>query len=193
MAYKVRFIHGLVARGFLESVIIVGDLNMLYNLKKLVTLFAILLLLFSTTSFSFAKSPKDYYLTPQKTLPGSIFYNLKRAKEKTLMFFSLTQESKFIYGQVLVANRLSELVSLVEQKSINHIPNASQRFAYQAGILSETHFKLKTKKKEQIIAQFGNHKITLSELRDEFPANSAYWLLIQQDIDTLNILSSDLK
>ncbi|MBL7036443.1 hypothetical protein ISR94_01155 [Candidatus Microgenomates bacterium] len=162
-------------------------------LNKKISVFVLLFVfLVSFSSNAYAKSPKEYHLIPQKTLPGSTSYNLKRVKEKVLMALSLTSKSKFEYGQILVAKRMSELVSIVENKNINQIPNSSQRFAYQAGLLAEAHEKLKDKRMDQVVTQFTNHKKTLSDLRDNYPSNSAHWLYMQQDIDTLDILIDKL-
>ncbi len=140
-----------------------------------------------------AKAPEEYNLIGQKTLPNTPSYSFKRIKEKALMKTKISSESKFEYAKILLDKRLSELVSLVDIKEPSLITGSSQRFSYQAGILADLNSKLKDSKKDEIKAIFDNDKKILSELRDNYPANSAYWLLIQQNIDTLNILLDKMK
>lgn len=156
-------------------------------------LFLSFIILIFTTTQIFAKAPEEYNLTGQKTLPSSPSYSFKRIKEKGLMAVKISPKSKYSYSIILIEKRLSELVSLVDVKDPNLIPGASQRFSYQAGILADMNSKLKESKKEDIEIKFENYKKILAELRDNYPANSAHWLLIQQNIDTLNILFDKIK
>ena len=143
--------------------------------------------------FSIASSPESFDLTTQITLPGDSKYPAKRLKEKVTEFFKFAHKSKSAYREVLLEKRLSELVSLVENKNINDIANSTQRFAYQAGKLAEGSYNDSPERKNEIISLFEKYKPILDEMRDNFPANSPFWLLSQQDIDTLNILSGRLK
>ena len=158
---------------------------------RLLTVLSLLTLFLSIIPVVFAQSPESFGLTPQKTLPGSSGYVFKRLKEKITEFFKFSKQAKFYYRLQLTEKRLSELASLVEAKSINEIANSSQRFAYQAGILAENAFN--EENKTIVISNFEKYKPVLEKLRDNFPANSPFWLLTQQDIDTLNILSSKIK
>jgi len=162
-------------------------------MKKVFCLSLIFLLILLSNTQVLAKSPEEYNLTGQKTLPTNPSYSFKRVKEKALMLIKLTTRSKYKYSKLLLEKRLSELVSLVDSKDPSLITGASQRFSYQAGILSDLNNKLKTTDKENVKNIFENYKVVLSELRDNYPANSAYWLLIQQNIDTLNILFDKMK
>lgn len=162
-------------------------------MKILKHLFLGLTILFYSTNHIQAKAPEEYNLIGQKTLPSSPSYSFKRIKEKGLMIIKVTSKSKYKYSQLLLEKRLSELVSLVDIKDPNLIPGASQRFSYQAGILADLNSKLKKSNKEDIKNMFERYKKVLSELRDNYPANSAHWLLIQQNVDTLNILFDKMK
>lgn len=162
-------------------------------MKLLNILFLSISILFYSASYIQAKAPEDYNLIGQKTLPSSPSYSFKRIKEKGLMAVKISTNSKYKYSLVLLEKRLSELVSLVDVKDPNLIPGASQRFSYQSGILADLNSKLKESNKEDIKNRFESYKKVLSELRDNYPANSAHWLLIQQNIDTLNILFDKMK
>lgn len=160
---------------------------------KLFAVSVFLMFSFFLPNISLAKSPESFGLTFQETRPGNSKYQIKRLKEKTNEFFKLSRKSKSAYRQILLEKRLSELVSLIENKNTNEIANSTQRFAYQAGKLAEGSYKDKSDRKKEIIDVFEKYKPILNEMRDNFPANSPFWLLSQQDIDTLNILSDKLK
>ncbi|MCX6706121.1 MAG: hypothetical protein NTV24_03410 [Candidatus Woesebacteria bacterium] len=162
---------------------------MLNKFKLIVFLLTVsFLLAFPLTSI--AQSPEASGLTIQNTLPGNAKYPFKRLKEKIIYLLSFSQKAKFSYGKLLLEKRLSELASLVDSKNPAEITVAGQRFAYQAGILAENSVK---GQKTVIDPIFSQYKTILGKLRDRFPANSAYWLSLQQDIDTLNILGAKLK
>ena len=163
-----------------------------YNLKPFIVVL-ILVVFFLLPNISLAKSPESYGFTSQKTLPGDSKYRLKRLKERTIEFFKISSKSKSAYREVLLERRLSELVSLVENKNANEIANSTQRFAYQAGKLAEGSYEDKSDRKKEIIVVFEKYKPVLGEMRDNFHSNSPFWLLSQQDIDTLDILSDRLK
>lgn len=168
--------------------------NKFNNFLKIFFALAATLLLINSESINvLAKTPELYNLIPQKTMPGTAAYKLKRAKEKVFLLVALSQKSKFSYRQVLLGKRLSEIISLVDKNDALNVTNASQRFAYEAGMLAETASKNKERYGQTTLLLFEKYKPILEELRDNFPANSAHWLLIQQDIDTLNILSDKLK
>jgi len=132
-------------------------------------------------------------LTTQKTLPTTSGYVLKRFKEKLKEKLLISSKSKFSYRKLLLEKRLSEFVSLVNNKDEGQYINASQRFSYQAGILAQSKYKGSVQEKEEIIAIFNKYVPMLEKIRDVFSANSAYWLGTQQNIDTLRILSSKLN
>lgn len=157
------------------------------------TIVSIISFLFIFQNLSLAQSPESFNLPVQLTLPGNPTYQFKRLKEKVNIIFKFSKQSKFSYRQELLEKRLSELVSLVEAKNANEIANSSQRFAYQAGVLAENSYKANKEERELIISLFEKYKPILEKMRDNFPANSPFWLLAQQDIDTLNILSGRLK
>ena len=153
----------------------------------------ILTLFLSIPAIILAQPPESFNLPSQNTLPGSSGYPFKRLKEKITEFFKFSSTSKFSYRQSLLEKRVSELVSLVENKNQQEIANASQRLAYEAGILAESTYNGSRSDKDLLIGLFEKYKPILSKMRDNFPANSPFWLLSQQDIDTLNILSAKLK
>ena len=160
--------------------------------KILVILFFVLTILF-TPFMAAAKGPESFNLTPQKTLPGSTFYPLKRVKEKIKMAITFSSKERVRYGIILLEKRLSELASLVDRKDATYLESSAQRFAAQAGVLANYASGSGKEMKELTLPYFEGYKPILEQLRDNYPANHAYWLSIQQDIDSLDILSDQLK
>lgn len=160
---------------------------------KLLAVFTILTTFLSVPATVSAQSPESFGLPVQKTLPGSSLYALKRLEEKIVEFFKFSSDAKFSYRQMLLEKRVSEFVSLVESKNQLETANASQRIAYEAGILAESSYNANRSNKDLLIGLFTKYKPILEKMRDNFPANSPFWLLSQQDIDTFNILSAKLK
>lgn len=128
-----------------------------------------------------AKGPQDYNIKTEKVVPGDFTYPFKRLSEKFIFFTKLNSNSKLEYSKLLTQRRFSELISVVDKKNLDLIGTTSQRFSYQAGITAEL---------TNEIQDFQSEIPVLEELRDNFPANSSYWLYLQQNIDTLKILSS---
>ncbi len=160
---------------------------------RLWAVFSAFALLLSIVPTVFAESPESFGLTPQKTLPGNTSYAFKRAKEKFTEFFKFSKDSKYQYRKELLEKRISEYVDLVVNKEQSQISGSSQRVAFQAGILAESSLKESKERKSEIVGLFEKYKSILGKMRDNFPANTPFWLLSQQDIDTMNILIEKLK
>ena len=107
--------------------------------------------------------------------------------------FKFSKNSKYQFQKGLLERRVSEYVSLVEKNEQSQISDASQRLAFEAGILAESSVEESKEKKTEIISLFEKYKPILGKMRDNFPANTPFWLLYQQDIDTMNILTEKLK
>jgi len=163
------------------------------NIGKFLVVILFVLGFILTPNVIRAESPESLGLTPQKTLPGSALYPIKRLKEKFTELTSFSSEAKIKYGIILLEKRLSELASLVERKDPIYLESSSQRLSAQAGNLADYASTLDTERKELVLSYFKAYTPPLNKLRDNYPANYAYWLSIQQNIDTLNILSEKLK
>ena len=53
--------------------------------------------------------------------------------------------------------------------------------------------KKKIDEKKKLIKIFEKYSKLLANLRDKYPANSSFWMLVQHDINSLSILSERLK
>lgn len=127
--------------------------------------------------------------------PDSFYYPVKRIWEKFHLFILfVVPQSKINYERTLFDERLSELNYVAENRLLSKVESSSKRLAFQAGTFTSLLIKQnKAQDKNDLIRKFGEDMKLLARLRDLFPSNSSYWLFIQQDIDTFNILSSRLK
>lgn len=124
--------------------------------------------------------------------PGSFYYPLKRLWEKGREKLLFNAKSRVSFHQSQLRTRLGELNYVVENKLLSELQTSSQRFAYEAGILKEELVK-GNQDKEKVIKEFEQMQRFLDKLRDNYPANTSFWMLIQHDINTLSILSDQLK
>lgn len=133
-------------------------------------------------------------LPDTKINPGSFYYPVKRLWEKGQEKLQFGRQAKInLYGSLL-KTRLAELNYVVEKKLLSQVQGSSERFAYYAGILTEEIVKQnKDADKKNLIKEFENFSPFLESLRDKYEANSSFWMLVQHDINTLRILSDQLK
>lgn len=164
---------------------------MIKSIHKKVLVF---LCLFAFTLSSPIYGDGELNLPNTKVNPGSFYYPLKRVWEKgwEKLQFGKTQKIDFYKSQL--KTRLAELNYVVEKKLLSEVQSSSERFAYTAGILTEELIKQnKAADKENLIKEFEKFSPFLDSLRDKYEANSSFWMLVQHDINTLRILSEQLK
>lgn len=158
---------------------------------KRILFFLSLMFLIATSQFAYAS---DELSLPKSAInPGSFFYPAKRFSENMMMKFNFSSDSKLNFYKKLILTRLSELSYVAENRKLGQVEKSSQRFAYQAGILTDHIVSEKLDKEDAILKSFEQYKKVLAKLRDIYPANTSYWMLLQQDIDTLNINADKLK
>jgi len=125
--------------------------------------------------------------------PGSFYYPFKRLAEKAGERLNFSEEQKISYYSSLLKKRLSELDFVTSNKVLSQIQGSSERFSFQAGVLTEIVEKKKIDEKKKLIKIFEKYSKLLANLRDKYPANSSFWMLVQHDINSLSILSERLK
>lgn len=152
------------------------------------------LMIFSlvSTGLIYAQESEQLELPKITVNPGSFYYPFKRLIEKGKERVTFSQKGKISLYKSLLKIRLSELNSVVSANFLSEIQGSSERFAYYAGILTEELIR-ENSSKEQTIREFGQFSKFLEKLRDKYPANSSFWMLIQHDINTLSILLEQLK
>lgn len=164
------------------------------NSKIAIIIFSLTLLFFEPTWLVYAEGTEQLELPKITISPGSLYYSFKRLLEKGYQRIIFSKESKISFLISLLKTRLSELNLVVNKKDLSEVQGSSERFAYQAGILTEELLKQNNfNDKGKVIKEFENYSRFLSTLRDKYQANSSFWMLIQHDINTLSILSDRLK
>ena len=164
-----------------------GTIN---QMKKIL----ILLFLLTFVQTSYAVEFEKLNLPKQAINPGDFYYSPIRLWEKIIEKFQFSKEAKFKYAISQVDKRMSELGFAVKNKRLDEIQRPSQRLAYQVGTLTEFLVKQADKEmKEQLKAKINSFSPALAELRDNFPANSSYWMLVQHDINALKEYADKLS
>lgn len=131
-------------------------------------------------------------LPDTKINPGSFYYPFKRILEKGWEKLQFSKQAKINFYESLLKTKLAELNYVVEKKLLSQVQGSSERFAYYAGILTGELVK-ENEDKEKMVKEFEQYGKFLEKLRDKYEANSSYWMLIQHDINSLKILSDQLK
>ena len=133
-------------------------------------------------------------LPKQSLNPGDFYYPVVRLWEKIAENFNFGTEAKFKYSNSLIDKRMSELGYVVKNKRLDEVQRSSQRLAYQVGTLTDFLIKQGNKQtKDQLKIKINTFFPALSELRDNFPANSSFWMLVQHDINSLKEYREKLK
>ncbi|HEX6977533.1 MAG TPA: DUF5667 domain-containing protein [Patescibacteria group bacterium] len=163
-------------------------------IKRLITSFFILFLLI--VLFNQTILAEDTFSLPnQSANPGSFVYKFKRGWEKLEEKFQFSNDSKISFYDKLTLKRLSELKYVSDHDLLSEFQTSSERFSYQAGVLSEYLNGISASKenKEKVIEEFSKYSDILASIRDKHSFRSSYWLYIQQNMDSLKELSLKLK
>lgn len=155
--------------------------------KGVSSLLLVVLIIFISSTKVSAAEPNLPHVT---IAPDNyIFYSLTRLTEKALIFTKITKDSKVDFLKELFLKRLAELKYVVDNKLLGEIQQSSQRLSYQVGILSDYIKANRDLSKQKIDAEnlLNSYQGLLVSLRDKYPANSSYWMLIQHDINSINI------
>lgn len=130
------------------------------------------------------KSPSD---------PGSISFLIGRIYEKVSEKILFLDDSKINFSKKILNKRFSELVYLAEKKDTEQIQKASERFAYQAGKLTDLVKDKPTAEKEKVVSLFSTYKNDLDKIKHNYEQDSGYWILMLHDINTLSFLTARLE
>ena len=167
-------------------------------MKKFITLitntFIFLIFFVVTIQTSYATELEKLNLPTQSINPGDFYFPAIRLWEKIVEKFQFNNDAKFKYSSSLIDKRISELGFIVKNQRLDEVQRSSQRLAYQVGILTD--FLIKQRNKEmmnQLKIKINTFFPALSELRDNFPANSSFWMLVQHDINSLKEYSQKLS
>lgn len=160
------------------------------------SIFKVFLALFLTLSFFVSEGfAKDKFLIStetQKIYSDNPFYPLKRLWEKIAPKILFFEDAKINYQKGLLNKRFAELKYSVENNLLDEIQRTSERFSYQAGVYNEKVKSQNDKNRRKVIEEFKKYASDVVILRDRVPEGS-FTRLIQYDIDSLNILSDQLR
>jgi len=118
---------------------------------------------------------------------------MDRVFEKINLFLHFSPASKAEYWQKLVDVRLTNLKSIVEQNNLDLIEETSSRYSTYVGRYSDYIINNQIRSQKEIaIGMFNKHLETLPSLQAKYKYDSAWWLLIQHDINTLNIFKEKI-
>lgn len=155
-------------------------------------IFSIFLILLVSQPLITVAAQESRLIKNEAINPGSFYYAFKRLWEKGTERLQFSRQSKITFYQSQLKTRLAELNYVVERKLLSEVQTSSERFAYYAGILTGELVK-ENKDKEKMVKEFEQFSKFLEKLRDKYPANTSFWMLVQHDINTLNLLSDTLK
>lgn len=131
-------------------------------------------------------------ITPDKYL----LYSFKRLMEKGIVFTKFSKDAKANYYTDLMTKRIAELKYVVENELGSEVERSTQRLSYQIGTLSDyiTSNKQELDKKRQPLKELLiKYKELLANLRDHYPANSSFWMLVQHNINSIDLNLEKLK
>lgn len=119
---------------------------------------------------------------------------LDRFSERVHGWFKFSGEDKANYQLGLIEKRLAELQYVIDDGQGDLIEEVSSRYATYVGRFSDDLIPKKlSAENAKYLVMFESHLKILPELRDHFPSNSGWWLLLQHDINTVQIFSDKIK
>lgn len=160
-------------------------------MPQLLTAFLAFLILLSS-SFSVALASEQTLMTInelnaigfvkyESLNPNSLAYPLKSIEERIKLSLMFNEYAQSRYSISLVNTRFRELVYIINFKKTGFLNEAVGRFNTQVGKIKLNSNLINSNYKNK----YHKDMLILEVLRDKYPANSAYWLNIQQTIDTL--------
>ena len=119
-------------------------------------------------------------------------FSFKRIGEKAkgIWIALFNQNNAGPYAAELVTKRAEELSYIVNKEdSEAYLETTVSRYITYVGLLGG-HLERKTVEKQTVINTLSSLPALLSEYRDYFPSQTAQWLMLQQTVDTTNVLLS---
>lgn len=118
----------------------------------------------------------------------------EKIQERISLFFHFTPSSKMDSYESLADKRLSELAYAVTSNDNLVEPTASRYATYISGAAEYAVGKGVSKdRKDKFVTHLDGHKKVISELQKKYKHDSGWWLAIQHDLNTIDIVGSKLK
>ena len=154
-------------------------------------LFFILIL----TNFSFEVLAKETLLNNkeleqigfvgyEKVNPNQLTFPFKQITEEFISYLKTNEHDKQEYQYDLLDNRFRELVYIINFQKTSFLPEVVARYNEQVGVIKSSYISDEKDTKDNLKKYFE----ILGFLRDRYPANSTYWMNIQQAVDTTESL-----
>ncbi len=163
------------------------------KIKKIVAIFFVFFLIFFQGQIlAFDLNLPSISVGPDKY----VLFSAKRLFEKAIIFTKFSKKTKADFYKDLTLTRMAELKYVVEHKLIGEVEKSTQRLSFQVGILSDYTKENKIELANKIPAiqeLLSSYKTPLETLRDKYPANSSYWMLVQHSINSINLNLDKLK
>ncbi|OGE72387.1 hypothetical protein A3H40_04045 [Candidatus Daviesbacteria bacterium RIFCSPLOWO2_02_FULL_38_15] len=157
-------------------------------MKYAVKVILLVIIFVFVSNLSLVYGQQDINLPSVSIQPSMTYYPVKRLFEKFMEKLQFTNETKEKYYEDLVQTRLAELKYVVDKDYLDQVEKSTQRVSYQVGVLTDYVVSKKLNDKKQSIADlYKKDKIILEKLRDKYPANSGFWMLIQHIINSIDI------
>lgn len=119
---------------------------------------------------------------------------LDRFSERIQGWFKFSGEEKASYQRGLIEKRLAELQYVIDDGQGDLIEEVSSRYATYVGKFTDDLIPKKlSAENDKYLVMYANHLKILPELRDHFPSNSGWWLLLSHDINTVQIFSDKIN
>src|SRR4030042_5618265 len=117
----------------------------------------------------------------EKLNPDSLLYIFKRVDEKVTYLLITDEKKKSEYYKKLLEKRYKELVYIINIEKTGFLEETASRYiSLVEQMKSDDVYSLSNEEVKQRI-------LILEKLRDNYPSNTPYWLIIQQAIDTTHL------
>lgn len=126
--------------------------------------------------------------------PGNLYYSVVRGWEKISYYFNFTKQSKINFNRNLLRYKVAELKNVSDEQKLGEIEKSTNRVSYYSGTLvdsiidkykNDTDKNEMLKTREEIKGEFRSYIELMNGLRDKFPANTSFWLLVQHSINSM--------
>lgn len=163
--------------------------------KIFLSLFVFLVL---QANVAFADNHQNISLPSIYIQPGTIYYPLVRVWEKFSYNFYFGNQAKLSFNRNTLKQRVAELQIVTEDQLHGEVQKSTERVSYFAGVVTDmliNEYKNGDKEqarriKSEVVSEFVAYQYLLPQMRDRFPANSSYWMLVSH---SLNSIESNLK
>lgn len=116
-----------------------------------------------------------------------------RLGERIILFSKFSKNAKADYRQYLVKKRFGELQYVLDNQLGYFFEETTSRYSTYVGRLTNQIVKDRlVNKKEEVLKMYASHSVILEQYASEQEYDSAFWLLLQHDINYLKLYSDQV-